>query len=25
VEQFQSAVNWLRPKGGYHPLKTAAA
>ena len=25
AEQFQTAVNWLRPKGGYHPLKTAAA
>lgn len=25
VEQFQAAVNWLRPQGGYHPLKTAAA
>jgi hypothetical protein len=24
-EQFDAAVNWLRPKGGYHPLKNPAA
>ena len=24
-EQFDAAVNWLRPKGGYQPLTTAAA
>ena len=24
-ERFKVAVQWLRPKGGYHPLQPAAA
>lgn len=24
AEEFEAAVGWLRPKGGYHPLKAAA-